>query len=243
MKSYHTILVFVLLIGSAVFASIRSYHHAERDIIHDMNQALALTLQQKQEGWITPDTIRHYRSHLKIEALRWQSIVYYALDDRRGGLASRRMQWRGKARTLEFQGYANCSMASVLALSDQRLPLALTLAALLWMAASMHHLRQRRQGMIVVGGMMMDETQTRFYDLSRQPVALTPMQQQLMAMFFRAEDHRLSKQEICDALWPRKPDASETLYTLVRRLKPVVEAHGGMRIVSDRGKDYRLQED
>ena len=39
---------------------------------------------------------------------------------------------------------------------------------------------------------------------------------------------------------PGKPDASETLYTLIKRLKPVVERHSSLRIASDRSKAYRL---
>jgi hypothetical protein len=50
------------MIGSAVFASIRSYQHEERDIIHDMNQALASPV-QKQRGMDHARHIRHYRSH------------------------------------------------------------------------------------------------------------------------------------------------------------------------------------
>jgi DNA-binding response OmpR family regulator len=68
------------------------------------------------------------------------------------------------------------------------------------------------------------------------------MQHQLMEMFLQSPDHRLSKTEICDALWPKKPDASDTLYTLIRRLKPIVEKHFGMRIVSDRGRSYFLKD-
>ena len=65
-------------------------------------------------------------------------------------------------------------------------------------------------------------------------------QQQLMEMFFRSEAHQLTKTEICDALWPKKPDASETLYTLIRRLKPIVEQHSDLKIEADRGKSYGL---
>ncbi len=54
--------------------------------------------------------------------------------------------------------------------------------------------------------------------------------------------HQLSKQEICDALWPKKPDASETLYTLIRRIKPVIEQNSNLMIESERGKSYSKQE-
>ena len=66
------------------------------------------------------------------------------------------------------------------------------------------------------------------------------MQYQLMEMFFKSPSHQLTKTEICDALWPKKPDASETLYTLIRRLKPVIEQNSTLKIESNRGKAYRL---
>lgn len=46
------------------------------------------------------------------------------------------------------------------------------------------------------------------------------MQRQLMLMFFADEHHSLRKEDICQALWPKQLDASDTLYTLIRRLKP-----------------------
>ena len=64
---------------------------------------------------------------------------------------------------------------------------------------------------------------------------------QLMEMFFRSPSHLLTKTEICDALWPRKDDASETLYSLIRRLKTVVEARSDLKIESERGRAYELK--
>ena len=93
---------------------------------------------------------------------------------------------------------------------------------------------------MTIGGLSLVED--RFYNVHRQPVHLTPMQEQLLKLFFAAPNHSLSKQEICDSLWPRKPDASETLYTLVKRLKPVLEEQGGLQITSDRGKGYILED-
>ena len=51
----------------------------------------------------------------------------------------------------------------------------------------------------------------------------------------------VGKQEICDQLWPKKPDASDTLYTLIRRIKPIIEVHSSLKIESDRGKSYSLR--
>ena len=88
--------------------------------------------------------------------------------------------------------------------------------------------------------MSYSETETRFFDVEGQQVKLTPMQQQLMEMFFRSPNHALSKAEICDALWPKKEDANDTLYTLIRRLKPIIEQHSDLKIEADRGKAYEL---
>ena len=95
-------------------------------------------------------------------------------------------------------------------------------------------------GMTYYGGLRFSESENRFYAKDGHQVQLTPMQHQLMEMFFQSPSHSLTKTEICDALWPKKPDASETLYTLIRRLKPVIEQHSDLKIESDRSKAYQL---
>ena len=62
-----------------------------------------------------------------------------------------------------------------------------------------------------------------------------------MEMFMMTESHSLSKQEICDRLWPKKPDASDTLYTLIKRVKPILESNSNLKIESYRGKSYTLK--
>ena len=66
------------------------------------------------------------------------------------------------------------------------------------------------------------------------------MQQQLMLLFWKAPSHSLSKEDICAALWPKKEDANDTLYTLIKRIKPILEAHTDLKIVVDRGRKYTL---
>ena len=90
-----------------------------------------------------------------------------------------------------------------------------------------------------IGNLSFDEDEDCFCTAAGDRLHLTPMQQQLMALFFRTPTHRLSKDSICQALWPGKPDASETLYTLVRRLKPTLHSHG-LTLSSDRGRGYEL---
>lgn len=240
MKPYYSILLFALIVCSSIIASLHSYSCAENYIIADMNQALEKTLEEKEGRWITPDTITDYRSHLQISALRRTSVVNYAVDDKNFGLCSKRIKWKG----VGFQSYANCSMASVFAMSDQRLSAFLTLLAMLWAAISFRYFRRSKdnvcqEGITVLGRLKFDESSDMFLTMDNKEVSLTPMQRQLLTMFFQADNHQLSKQIIADALWPKKPDASDTLYTLIRRIRPIL-ADNGLKITSGRGKDYQL---
>lgn len=240
MKPYHSIIVLLIIIVSAFAAGQHGLSCAEDEIVADMNQALEKTLADKQEEWITPDTIIDYRSHLKIAALRRTSIIYYA-DERNENLRSRKMVWHnGHGKSLAFQSYANCSFASVLALSDQRPTMMLSILALLWTMFSVLYFRRQHKDTIIVGELVLNTETHQFRTLKKGPISLTPMQEQLMTMFFHSDNHQLSKQQICDALWPKKPDASDTLYTLIRRIRPIL-ADNGLTITTERGKDYKLK--
>lgn len=141
---------------------------------------------------------------------------------------------------------ADCSFATVLSLSDQRLPAALLFAAMLWGVFSMLYMRRNGREILATayaGGSEMlryDEKANAFYNSSDELVRFTPMQAELMRMFLNADGHRLSKDEICSALWPGKEDANESLYTLIKRLKLVVGQNTGMKIESERGRAYKL---
>lgn len=109
--------------------------------------------------------------------------------------------------------------------------------ALLW---SLFCFYQYRRHIVsgMYGGLALQDG--RFVNTDGNEVRLTPMQQQLMEMLWQSPSRQLSKTEICDALWPKKEDASETLYTLICRLKPVIEQHSNLKIEANRGKSYRL---
>jgi len=229
MKPISSVIIFLLLVCSAVWAGFDSYHGAETAIVQDMNQALSKTLAGKREVWITPDTIQSYRQYLQIADLRRRSFVSYALGEDSHSLCSRQMRW------------PDCSFATVWGLSDQRLSFAFLLLSMVWLAASVMYFRRHRAGRLVLGRMVYAASDHSFRDWHGEKIAFTPMQQQLMELFINATDRKLSKAVICETLWPKKPDASETLYTLIRRLKPIVSERCGLNIVADRGDGYRLE--
>lgn len=243
MKPFYAIVVFVTLLSCSVWAGMHSYRCAEEEMVADMNQALTQTLRHKQEAWITPDTIRDYRSNLRLEVLRRHSLVCYAEDVDPKTVASSKMTWGRGAFRVAFRGYANCSVASVLSLSDQRMPLSLFALSLLWLAGSLMWTRRRVVAIAGgFGGLRLDEASQTFYDEHQEPVHFTAMQRQLMLMFFADEHHSLRKEDICQALWPKKPDASDTLYTLIRRLKPVLDKNSNLTITTERGGKYQLSD-
>lgn len=231
MKPYVVVLVFMALVLSSAVTGIGSYRRTAHAIDQDLHQALSKTLMEKRSDRITADTIRTYRQYLTIEELR-----------ERAYLAMKVTRRDGQSR-LEMVGSADCSMATIYQMSDQRLSYVLMLAAILWMVfcyrpSSIEEDFMASSPSIVLGGLTYSYSDQSFYHEGSH-IHLTPMQQQLLTMFFEAKDHRLSKQDICEVLWPKKEDPSETLYTLIRRVKPIIEKEG-IRIESDRGRAYYL---
>ena len=217
-QKYAVVVLFALIIASSM-VSLTSYKTTEKLVTEDVNQALAKALDEQQSDVISADTIQVFNSHLRMEALRGRAVL--AVDTKRG-----------------FCLRPQVSTATILSLSDQRPAMVLWSMALLWGLFCMYRY-QRSMTMGLYGGMMLQDG--RFVNAKGCEVKLTPMQQQLMEMLWQSPSHQLSKAEICDALWPKKEDASETLYTLIRRLKPIIEEHSDLKIKSDRGKSYGLK--
>ena len=225
MKQRYAIIVFLVLIGTSAMTSFYSYRATERLVEDDMNQALTLALKKQQSDVISADTIRVFNSFLQLDELRGSAIL--AVDTRQK----------------DFRCEANCSMATIFSMSEQRPALVIWMLALLW--ATFCFFQRRRvtplfTGMLQYGDLLYSESESRFFNAKGEYVKLTPMQQQLMEMFFHSSNHTLSKTEICDTLWPKKDNANETLYTLIRRLKSIIESHSNLKIEVDRGKAYEL---
>lgn len=258
MKAYHSLIIFAVLVLSAAFTSISSYRKAQYAIVKDMNHAATLALQAEEGMFISPDTIKTYRSFLRHDALREKSVLTYVLGSHAEVLSGKCIKWR----QYEVQGIANCSMADVFGMSNQRVPFSLTVVAMLWAMGSVYYFRKRKVASSVLPlpesamlpsfpfdkqnepseriSLSYDAQADRFMNAEQEVLRLTPMQHQLMCLFFSNAQHRLEKQTICDTLWPKKPDASETLYTLIRRIKPIIEQNSDMTIASERGKAYSL---
>ncbi|MBQ6965411.1 MAG: helix-turn-helix domain-containing protein [Bacteroidaceae bacterium] len=230
------LLVFIALISSAVLTSLGSCHVQARNIDNDVQSALSQTLAERPSYVVDADTIRVYRSYIVTAEVRDTASI------------SVKTIRQGERDVAVFEADAGYSFLTLWGLSDQRPAGTLAVLAILWAIGCYWYRRRHPEVCMVVangshiafGGLFYVPEESAFHTDSGTELHLTPMQQQLMEMFFRSPSHTLSKQDICNTLWPKKPDANDTLYTLIRRLKPVIEEHSQLKIESDRGRSYRL---
>ncbi|MBP5771824.1 MAG: helix-turn-helix domain-containing protein [Bacteroidaceae bacterium] len=231
MKPYLAFSVFLALLISSFAAGIDSLLRTERRAQQDVDHALSLTLRQCSADRIDADTIRVYRSLITCAAVRDTAYLSVAVTD-----DDRRQQPTLKAKT-------GLTFSRLWSLSDQRASSVLASLAALWLAGSLWWMRRQQQVLplptMQLGLLCYDENRQRF-TAGGEDVHFTPMQQTLMELFWQAPDHLLMQQDICDRLWPKKPDASATLYTLIRRLKPTLDQVAGVNVECDRGRSYRL---
>lgn len=224
-----SIFLFVMLM--AVVSAVTSYKATSIRISEDVNNALALTKYQMPCDAVSADTIRCYRNNITIAELR--DTAYLAMRTVR----------KGNRQETELIAEANCDFTTIFMLSDQRASASLVLIGMLWLIGSTIYMRRHKPELIVqgiaYGGLIFNND--RFCNATGERIHLTPMQHTLLEMFLKSDDHTLTKQEICDRLWPKKPDANDTLYTLIRRIKPIIEANSNLKIESDRGKSYSLE--
>ena len=224
-------IVFSFLMLCALCTSISSYHRTKYIIAQDVNQALKQVLAKMPDNAVTTDTIRCYRSCLTIAELKDTA-----------GIAMRTVRRDGRWET-KMVAEANCNFATTFMMSDQMASGSLLFIGMLWLLGSLWYVRRNKPELIVqglaYGGIVFHDD--KFMTVSGEEIRLTPMQHSLLEMFITTDSHTLSKQEICDQLWPKKPDASDTLYTLIKRIKPIIETHSTLKIESERGKSYSLK--
>ena len=222
---------FCFLMLCALCTGINSYHRTKSMIAQDVNRALEQVLAKMPDNVVTTDTIRCYRNCITIAELKDTA-----------GIAMRSVYRDGRLET-KLVAEANCSFATTFVMSDQKASGSLLMVGMLWLLGSLWYVRRKRPELIVqglsYGGIVYHND--KFLTKSGEQIRLTPMQHSLLEMFITAETHTVSKQEICDKLWPKKPDANDTLYTLIKRIKPILETHSTLKLESDRSKSYSLK--
>lgn len=253
---YGLLLPLSLMVASVV-ASVISYSDAKRSITDDLNEAMVALANENSELWTRQDTITalskmHAATHkpiiyqapeLNLRNVALKDEVYFtmALTDRKSGAPkvegnkimsdSIMLLPAGgpEGMVVQVQGFADCSMASVFAVSDQSLPFFFLSLSLL-----------SAGGMFLWNRKRSEEPDA---ELSAaevlEGIKLTPMQRKFTQMLFNAPYRKVDKVTLCAALWDSKMNAEESLYTLVRRTKAAL-SETGFEIVCNRGESYEL---
>ena len=118
MSPRSAIVVFSLLLSSALLTGFGSYQLTALDVKMDLNQALEEALaQQQSEQIVVTDTIRDFRNHISISELRDVAYLSFNMTDGE----QLKVNWNVKQ-----------NVATIFSLSNQRYSFALTLLAVLW---------------------------------------------------------------------------------------------------------------
>lgn len=252
MKPIVAIIVFFSLMVPSLFLGYANYVTAKEHIIEDVNQALVKTVLLSHPERITADTLRVFKSNLQIGQLKETAYLSLCTDEpSKVSFCSDTVSFRTAYERLYIRAYPNCSKATIFSISEQTIPSALLTASMLWVMFSLTYLRRKKNAMLVAtppvggyvtafGNLSFSASSCQFYNDQKEEIYFTSMQRSFMKMLMESEDKKVSIDDICRNLWPRKENAKESLYTLVRRLKPIVESNTNLKIVSDKGGYYRL---
>lgn len=250
------------LMIAAMVSSCFSYSNARQRIADDLNEAILGLANEYSELWTRQDTVAalrqmHETTHGPIiyqakdvnfrnAALRDDVYFTLALVDRKSAapkihgdkiVSDSVMLVPEKCAdgvAIRLQGFADCSVASVFAASDQTLPGVLFTFSILSMASMVVW---RRRGIAQRdGGEVLPVSPIPSVD----GIKLTPMQRKFTQLLLEAPGMKVDKATLCAALWDNKSNAEESLYTLVRRTKAAL-AGSDIEIVCNRGDSYELR--
>lgn len=177
-----SVAVFLTLMLTSLLAGRHNYCKARNEITADLNQALAQTLKERKDYIITQDTIRVYKQlrktsggqvliavsderfccYLKDKRLQQAAFITFdvvdndfqdnSLDEQAVCSDTLIVKDKHAGETLALKGYARLSVASILGMSDQRIPAACMISAFLWAMLSWLYLRKKQEEPEVVTG-------------------------------------------------------------------------------------------
>lgn len=258
---YGMLIPVALMIASLAMGFL-SYSDARQNIFDDLNDAMIALVNENSEVWTRQDTIAALRQmyaathrplvyqatdvDFRNAALKDEAYFILALVDRTH--AAPKIQGNKIASdsillvpekaqdglAVEVRAFADCSMASVFAASDQTLPgvlISLSILSMAVMTALKRKVAREPAGEAVSPAPFVP---------TLDGIKLTPMQRQLTQMLLDAPGNKVDKARLCEALWGGKSNAEESLYTLVRRTKSAL-AGADIEIVCNRGDSYELR--
>ena len=151
---------------------------------------------------------------------------------------------------LYIRAYPNCSKATIFSISEQTIPSALLATSVLWECSLWIYLRRKKTAMLAAvpvrehiaafGNLSFCASSSQFYNEKKEEIYFTSMQRSFMKMLMESEDKKCQLMIYVASYGRERENAKESLNTLVRRLKPIVESNTNLKIVTDKGGYYRL---
>lgn len=258
----YAMLVPLALMVASLVTSCYSYSNAKQNIASDLNDAILALANENSDIWTRQDTIAalrqmHQTTHKPLiyqasdvnfrnSVLRDKAYFTLALVDKKNAapkihgnkIASDSIMLVPERATdgfaIQVQGFADCSMASVFAASDQTLPGVLFTLSIISMASML--IWRKKETEMPVTELTANSSAINPLD----GIKLTPMQRQLAQLLLDAPEMRVDKETLCSTLWGNKSNAEESLYTLVRRTKSALSA-ANIEIICNRGDSYELR--
>lgn len=263
------VMVPVLMMLCSIVGGWHCYDRAKAEMAEDLNRALESTPVSDAGVRGVLDSLssfhadpmltfggRHkgFADRLRIASLRDTAHISYSLA--RNGTSGRNGE-TGGARicsdtivlagctvdgadvVLEVRAYANPSVASIFAYSATEWSLysfAFGMSVLIFLFMSWRRMPAADASLAAAAV----EKPGSVLTPSVNGMELTPMQEQLMQLFCNSPTHTLSKEEICSALWPKKENPDDSLYTFISRTKASLARQSTLRIVNRRGREYIL---
>lgn len=190
MKPIVAIVVFFSFLLPSFFLGYTNFVTAKERIIADVNQALVKTVLQNKPERITPDTLRVFKSNLRISSLKATSYLALCTEEpSKLSFCSDTVSFKTGNERLYIRAYPNCSNATIFSLSEQALPITLLSMAVLWGLFSLACLRRRRFGLMatapavqmeVFGNLSFSTSTGLFYNEASEEIYFTPMQRLFM---------------------------------------------------------------
>lgn len=261
MNLRYGLLIPLVLMISSIISGCLAFSNAKQNITDELNEVITALAKEKSRLWTRQDTIASLRhmyeithqpiifqaSDLNFRNAALKDVAYYSLSlvDKKNvapksqgaNIASDSIMLvparEADGLAIQVQGFADCSMASVFAVSDQTIPGVLFSLAILSFA-SLYIWRRQGDYRLVT-----EVTVPPPAVPSLEGIKLTPMQRQFTQILLDAPDKKVDKVTLCAALWGNKSNAEESLYTLVRRTKTALK-DSNIEIICNRGDSYQL---
>ena len=262
MNLRYGLLIPLVLMISSIVSGCFAYSDAKQAITDDLNETIKALAKEKSKLWTRQDTIAALQHMNKVtqKPIIYQALdlnfrnavlkdaVYYSLTLVDKKKVSSKIHGNKIASdsimlvpeksidgfAIQVQGFADCSMASVFAVSDQTVPGMLFSLAILSFASFCIWRRNDNTQLATELAVSVQSKPT------LDGIKLTPMQRQLTQMLLDAPENKVDKTTLCTVLWGNKSNAEESLYTLVRRTKTAL-ADSGIEIICNRGDSYQLR--